>query len=208
MTLATALAGIDHHLWSSEPDVAQFLACLIRMHGFRDVVEVGVFKGLTACHLIDSLGPGGRYVGIDIEDHRPESVREYMTTERQTFLLGDSLVRLRQMGDHSADLIFLDGDHSLAYVRAEFLESLRVLKPRGIVCIHDYHSRGVRTWVDYLRHFSAFETLVLGTSENRGLAVVIPKNGVRSASTWFQVRFAVTRNPFMLRVREKLASLA
>jgi predicted O-methyltransferase YrrM len=207
MELREALAGIDHHLWSSEPDVAQFLACLVRMHHFTDVVEVGVFKGLTTSYIIDSLGSTGRYVGIDLEDHRCESVRAYMEATGHSFVLGDSIAQLKKLAGRSAHLIFLDGDHSLAYVKAEFLESLRILRPEGIICIHDYHSRGVRIWVDYVKRSSAFQTLVLNTSENRGLAVIVPAKGERSAGPLFRLWFALSRNEFALRVQGKLESM-
>jgi len=207
MQLQEALAGIDHHLWSSEPDVAQFLACLVRMHHCRDVVEVGVFKGLTASYLIDSLGSRGRYIGIDLEDYRCESVRAYMEATGHSFVLGDSRAQLKKLAGGSADLIFLDGDHSLAYVKGEFLESLRILRPKGIICIHDYHSRGVRIWVDYVKRCRAFETLVFNTSEDRGVAVIVPKKGMQSAGPLFRLWFALSRSQFALRVQGKLESV-
>lgn len=206
MNISEALGGIDPHLWSSEPDVARFLACLVEMHRFRSVVEVGVFKGLTTCHLIEGLGPGGTYIGIDIEDHRSTSVKVFMEEHGHRFLLGDSKGELSKLAPASADLIFLDGDHSLGYVSVEFLESLRILRPGGVICIHDYHSPGVRIWVDYVARFGAFSTLVLNTSEDRGLAVIIPKKGARSAGPWFRAWFKISRNAFMIRVREKLAA--
>jgi predicted O-methyltransferase YrrM len=207
MNLADAIGGIDHHLWSSEPDVGLFLSCLVKMHRLQSVVEVGVFKGLTASYLIDSLGPGGRYTGIDMEDHRCASVKAYMEEKGQDFHLGDSKRELAKLGTTSADLIFLDGDHTLPYVKAEFLESLRVLRRNGFICIHDYQTRGVRLWVDYVKRFRSFDTMVFNTSENRGLAVIVPKRGADSAGPWFKLWFSMTRNDFMIRAHEKFQAV-
>lgn len=70
MELEQVLAGIEDHLWSSEPDFGLFLVALLRMHGWRDVVEVGVFRGFTTARLLASIPSGGSFVGIDLEDHR------------------------------------------------------------------------------------------------------------------------------------------
>ena len=206
MDLEQALSGIDDHLWSSEADVGEFLACLVRMHSFQAVIEVGTFKGRTACLLIDSLGSGGTYTGIDLEDHRPDSVRKYMEINGHNVLFGDSLVELEKLPNRSADLVFLDGDHTLEYVKSEFLISLRLLREGGLICIHDYHSRGVRIWVDFVRRFGHFETLVLNTSENRGMAVIAPMKGARSAGIFFRVWFALLRNRLALRILDKFRS--
>lgn len=207
MKLEEVLSGIDHHLWSSEPDVSLFLSCLVKMHHLQVVVEVGVFKGLTASYLIDSLGPEGRYIGIDMQDHRCESVKAYMQERGHTFALGDSKDELAKLAPACADLIFLDGDHRLEYVKSEFLESLRILRGGGLICIHDYQTRGVRTWVDYVRQFRTFDSMVLNTSENRGLAVIVPRRGRDSAGWWFRFWFLISRNATMIRAREKCGSV-
>jgi predicted O-methyltransferase YrrM len=206
MTFEEAINGIDHHLWSSEPDVADLIASLIKLHSYKNVVEVGVFKGLTSSHIINSIGESGTYTGIDIEDHRAETVKKYMLAGGHTFNLGDSQLELKKMISSSADLIFLDGDHSLPYVKAEFLESLRVIKKDGIICMHDYNSQGVKLWVDFISRYKRFSTIVFNTSENRGIAVAVihkPKSFSSVTLGWFNL----TRSDFVIKVRDKLRKI-
>jgi hypothetical protein len=142
-----------------------------------------------------------------MEDHRCTTVKSFMLEKGQSFRLGDSRHELAQLPDASADLVFLDGDHTLAYVKAEFLESLRIVRNNGFICIHDYHARGVRLWVDYVRRRRGFEAMVFNTSENRGLAVVVPRRGRASAGAWFRLWFAISRNAFALGVRDRYRGL-
>lgn len=36
----------------------QLIAALIKLHSFKDVVEVGVFKGLTSSYMISNIAEG------------------------------------------------------------------------------------------------------------------------------------------------------
>lgn len=123
-----------------------------------------------------------------------------------TFNLGDSKEELKKLPSQSADLIFLDGDHTLPYVRAEFTESLRIIRKNGIICLHDYNSWGVKFWVDFIGKYRRFSTMVFNTSENRGIAVVIchkPKPISSLAMSWFNA----TRSDFAIKVRDKLRKI-
>lgn len=206
MTFEESINGIDPHLWSSEPDVADLISSLIKLHSYKNVVEIGVFKGLTSSHMINSIGDSGSYTGIDIEDHRADTVKKYMNSKGHTFRLGDSQSELKKLPSSSADLIFLDGDHTLPYVKAEFLESLRVIRKNGIICMHDYNSQGVKLWVDFIKKYKRFSTIVFNTSENRGIAVAVihkPKAFTSITLGWFDL----TRNDFSIKVRDKLRKI-
>jgi|LakMenEpi03Aug12_release.lakeMendotaPanAssembly.Ray.scaffolds.fasta_scaffold615918_2 predicted O-methyltransferase YrrM len=206
MNLEEVVKGIDHHLWSSEPDVGQLMAALIKLHSFKDVVEIGVFKGLTSSYMINSIGDG-TYTGIDMKDYRAETVKQYMLENKHSFNLGDSKAELKKLPSRSADLIFLDGDHTLPYVKAEFLESQRIIRPKGIICIHDYNCIGVKAWVDFISKFNRFSTIVFDTSEHRGVAVVICKEPSSNFSSLALSWFNVTRSDFFYKVRDKLKSI-
>jgi predicted O-methyltransferase YrrM len=205
MKFEEVIKGIDHHLWSSEPDVGMVIAALIKLHTYKDVVEVGVFKGLTSSYMIDSIAEGGSYTGIDMTDHRVDTVKQYMGNHK--FNIGDSKAELKKLSANSADLIFLDGDHTLPYVKAEFIESLRIIRKKGIICIHDYNSHGVKTWVNFIAEFKRFDTMVFNTSENRGIAVVRCKKPSRHFSGITMAWFNLTRSDFSFKVRDKLKSI-
>lgn len=180
MTLKQAIDGISYHLWSSEKPVGKFIVALSEMCNFKDIIEVGTFKGLTSCYIIDYVTRiDGTFTSIDIEDHRDESVKEYFKESKQKFILNNSLIELENFPDRSADLIFLDSFHGLEQVRSEFKKSERIIRQNGLICIHDYFSSdGVPVWVDYLKeeqfkgNLKYFEIVNLDTPEHRGFTIV------------------------------------
>jgi predicted O-methyltransferase YrrM len=181
MELKEALEGIQYHIWSSEKEVAEFLSSLINMTKAKVFIEVGTFKGQTSCYLIDNLKNKGKFYSIDIEDHRDESVKQYFEENKEncSFILGDSLEKLKGFAPNSADIIFLDSYHGLDQVRSEFKLSESIVKNNGYICIHDYFSSdGVPLWCDYIKdeqfkgNLRNMELINLDTPEHRGLTIV------------------------------------
>lgn len=207
MKLQDVISKIDYHQWSSEPDVGQFIASLIKLHNFHDVVEIGVFKGLTTSYILDSLPDNGTYIGIDIKDYRCDTVKQFMKEMGQEFVLGDSKVELANLETNSADLIFLDGHHTLDYVKREFKESIRIIRKDGIICIHDAHFQGVSILTNYVKQFRSFPTITFNTSDNRGITVIKCKDSKNKVSLWFDLWFAISRNSFVRRVNEKITAI-
>ena len=179
MTFEQAVKGIDGHVWSSEKEVGEFIVSLKHLCKFKDILEVGVFKGLTSCHILEDKKVGECYVAIDIEDHRPETVKEYFEEQGGDFVLGDSLVEMKKLPSNSFDLIFLDSYHGLEQVRSEFQIAEKLIRQNGLICIHDYFtSDGVPAWVDYLKEcqfkgeLPGLEIVNLDTPEHRGFTIV------------------------------------
>jgi predicted O-methyltransferase YrrM len=181
MTLQESIDGILYHLWSSEKEVGMFLVALCQLTKSKTVIEVGTFKGLTSSYLINELSKDGKFYSIDIEDHRDESVKQYFEENKEncTFILGDSLQKLKDFEPNSADIIFLDSYHGLEHVRSEFKLSERIIKQNGYICIHDYFSSdGVPQLIDYLKdeqfkgNLRGFEIINLDTPEHRGFTIV------------------------------------
>ena len=82
------------------------------------VLEIGTYDGNTALVLAANLAPEGQVITVDL----PPS----FDMEKQ-----DSLM-------YPFDLIFIDGCHSEAYVRADSQNALDHLAPRGVILWHDY----------------------------------------------------------------------
>jgi len=67
-----------------------------------------------------------------------------------THFLGDQLRLLKgttaqfsmMLPDHFFDLVFVDGAHDYTSVRLDLLLALRLIKPSGLLCGHDYYSDG------------------------------------------------------------------
>ena len=158
------------HGWNSEPDVCQFIGSLIKMNGYKNVLEIGVFEGETSVKMIEALPIGGKYTGIDINDYRKIDFNK--AGKGWNFILGESIKVLANMPEHHFDFIFVDGDHSWENVLPEFKEIERVIKPGGVIAYHDtIHIADVKKLIEYVNHYK-YNTITLNTSEGRGLSLI------------------------------------
>lgn len=158
------------HGWNSEPDVCQFIGSLIKMNGYKNVLEIGVFEGETSVKMIEALPIGGKYTGIDINDYRKLDFNK--AGKGWNFILGESINVLKTMPENQFDFIFVDGDHSWENILPEFKEIERVIKPGGVIAYHDsVHLPDVKKLIEYAHHYK-YNTVTLNTSEGRGLSLI------------------------------------
>ena len=158
------------HGWNSEPDVCQFIGSLIKMNGYKNILEIGVFEGETSVKMIEALPIGGKYTGIDINDYRKIDFNK--AGKGWNFILGESIKVLANMPEHHFDFIFVDGDHSWDNILPEFKEIERVIKPGGVIAYHDtIHIPDVKKLIEYVNHYK-YNTITLNTSEGRGLSLI------------------------------------
>jgi predicted O-methyltransferase YrrM len=158
------------HGWNSEPDVCQFIGSLIKMNGYKNVLEIGVFEGETSVKMIEALPIGGKYTGIDINDYRKLDFKK--AGKGWNFIIGESIKVLANMPEHHFDFIFVDGDHSWDNILPEFKEIERVIKPGGVIAYHDtIHIADVKKLIEYAHHYK-YNTVTLNTSEGRGLSLI------------------------------------
>ncbi len=158
------------HGWNSEPDVCQFIGSLIKMNGYKNVLEIGVFEGETSVKMIEALPIGGKYTGIDINDYRKLDFNK--AGKGWNFILGESIKVLANMPEDHFDFIFVDGDHSWENILPEFKEIERVIKPGGVIAYHDsIHLPDVKKLIEYAHHYK-YNTVTLNTSEGRGLSLI------------------------------------
>lgn len=104
------------------PDVIRFLIEITKPQSY---LELGLYEGETF-EVANSLV--SQCVGVDIKDVRKQKIGEFheMTTH-------DFFARNNQM----YDMIFIDADHSFKSVKADFLNSLNILRPGGTIILHD-----------------------------------------------------------------------
>lgn len=158
------------HDWNSEIDVCQFIGSLIKMNGYKNILEIGVFEGETSVKMIEALPIGGKYTGIDINDYRKLDFNK--AGKGWNFILGESIKVLANMPEHHFDFIFVDGDHSWDNILPEFKEIERVIKPGGVIAYHDtIHIADVKKLIEYVNHYK-YNTITLNTSEGRGLSLI------------------------------------
>lgn len=122
-----------------------FLYSLARLIGAGKIIEVGVRCGHSTAWLAEAAkcnAPDARVYAVDNWKQvsvGPAKARERL---RDLGLLGyvhlvtdDSLHYLKQQPPLSADLLFIDGDHSYAAVMADLQEAFRI--SRKAIVAHD-----------------------------------------------------------------------
>ena len=160
--------------WNSENECGLFMASLMKMAKYSTVLEIGVFEGETAQHLINALPKGGLYVGIDINDYRTDATKLYMADGGKAieFILGNSLDELANLPKNHFDLIFVDADHSWNAILPEFKLVEKLVARGGVIVYHDtIHLDGPKKLVEYAAHFG-YKNVTLNTTEGRGLSIL------------------------------------
>lgn len=99
-----------------------------------NLLEVGVFQGVTARGLMGRLRSKGRafdYTGIDI------TIQPEAQCEGMKMLCGDSFDVAGRIPDRSQHWILIDACHDFPHVVADFLAYKEKLKRHGLLLFHD-----------------------------------------------------------------------
>lgn len=130
----TAFAEVWQRL-DAEPQRFDFLNHCIQKRGFVDYLEIGVNNPATCFDLIEterkwSVDPGLEYA--------PNPVDFPMTSDAFFKSIADlRCERLPLPQDRKFDLIFIDGLHQAEQAWRDIENSLKHLRPGGIVMVHD-----------------------------------------------------------------------
>lgn len=122
------------------PGVATALTFLAATIGARTVVELGTGTGVSALALVAGMAPDGVLTSVDAnaECHRPARAAlaaSGVAAHRIRLIAGRALAVVPRLTDGAYDLVFLDADPA---ENADYLrESFRLLRPGGLVLIHD-----------------------------------------------------------------------
>jgi hypothetical protein len=133
------------------------LAALVRVRNARRVFEFGTFNGNTAYHFALNTELDAQIITVDIPPgatpalrsdvgdvaFRPDGTRHYRwygspVAAKIHPLLVDSACLDVEPYRQSIDLVFVDGAHSMAYIRNDTALALQMLRPGGIIVWHDY----------------------------------------------------------------------
>ena len=133
---------------------------LIKKFQLKKIVEIGLWKGATARHVLSERGDL-EYVGVDAYRVQPNNESEtYETGENGhewnhskmiadmesfesntpnfTFMHMMSAEASKKFDDASIDLIFIDGDHSYEGCHGDIEAWWPKIRPGGIMMGHDY----------------------------------------------------------------------
>ena len=125
--------------------------------GLQRIVEIGVWHGVTTRLLRGAMAPDGVIWAVDPFTPGRLGVslqqiiaRSTVNTEpngrvRWARTLGsDAAVTYASAGERPADMIFIDGDHSIDVVRADWEAWSALVAPGGVICLHDTRSTADR----------------------------------------------------------------
>ena len=128
-----------------------------------NILEIGTHVGASTVHIAAAMSPGSRLSTVDIQDVNDGPAAYWRTARLQrspkqmlvelnknldlSFVKSDFINFLKRT-DQRFDLVFLDGDHSMATVLKEIPLSLRILNRNGVVVLHDYFPQGKPLWSD------------------------------------------------------------
>ncbi|GAA2466098.1 O-methyltransferase [Streptomyces macrosporus] len=111
----------------------------------KAVAEIGTGTGVSGIHLLDGMRPDGVLTTVDTEPECQQIARQAFraagfAANRARFIPGRALDVLPRLADGGYDLVFCDGDRMECL---EYLgESLRLLRPGGLVCFEGVFADG------------------------------------------------------------------
>lgn len=127
------------------PSTGATLRMLAATAGAKAVAEIGTGTGVSGIHLLHGMRPDGVLTTVDPEPDRQQLARQAFrlagfATNRARFIPGRALDVLPRLADSGYDLVFCDGDRMEC---VDYLaESLRLLRPGGLVCFEGVFADG------------------------------------------------------------------
>ena len=119
---------------STEPWTQYLIASFVKSMGAKNVLETGTFHGFTTAWLAST---GAQIVSVDLEDRGGETFVSECGYDNVMFRLGDALEAMRNLPLDSFDIVFIDDDHHWPHVRKEILAAQRIVRPGGLILLHD-----------------------------------------------------------------------
>ncbi|BDH15067.1 MULTISPECIES: O-methyltransferase [Streptomyces] len=111
----------------------------------KAIAEIGTGTGVSGIYLLHGMRPDGVLTTVDLEPERQTFAKQAFRSagfagNRARFIPGRALDVLPRLADGGYDLVFCDGDlmECLEYLA----ESLRLLRPGGLVCFEGVFADG------------------------------------------------------------------
>ncbi|WP_328959290.1 O-methyltransferase [Kitasatospora purpeofusca] len=170
------------------PSGGACLRLLAAALGAKAVAEIGTGTGVSGVYLLRGMRSDGVLTTVDSEPVRQQLAKEAyqaagFAANRSRFIPGRALEVLPRLADGQYDLVFCDGDPAES---GQYLaESLRLLRPGGMVCfegvfqegrlaepeLQDPRTRSVRDLVRDVRESDALLPALLPVSDGLLCAV-------------------------------------
>lgn len=131
----------------------QVLIKLIKENDYRNIAEIGVYRGKTTRKILEAYGFEGltyNYLAVDPVHHIKLS--HYLRSKPGVhYIEMTSKEAAEHIGDRFLDLVFLDALHDYDHVMEDIKLWQPKIRPGGILCGDDYnqaHCEGVKQAVD------------------------------------------------------------
>nr|WP_276617640.1 O-methyltransferase [Streptomyces coryli] len=127
------------------PGTGAALRLLAATADAKAVAEIGTGTGVSGIHLLQGMRADGVLTTVDPEPERQQFARQAFraagfAANRARIIVGRAMDVLPRLADGGYDMVFVDGD------RTECLdclaESLRLLRPGGLVCFEGVFAEG------------------------------------------------------------------
>lgn len=154
------------------------------------LVEIGSFKGKSLCSVSDIIKSNSLKVfsidtfeGTESDNHDEawtkgmfqiftDNIEKFGITDKVTVLKGMSSDMVKHLENESADLVFIDGDHTYEGCYKDIVDYLPIVKIGGVLSGHDYNS--------------TFKGVIQATSELLGEVETFGK--LINNSIWYKVK--------------------
>lgn len=129
-----------------------FIIDMVREHNFNDIMELGVWRGENAKHILEKIYP--RHFWLVDNGYYPELMKWLDDTKKMVnvhYLKLESKLMAHFFKDEILDMIFIDANHSYESVKLDIELWTSKVKKGGVISGHDYnhhHGTGVKQAVD------------------------------------------------------------
>ncbi|GHA72784.1 O-methyltransferase [Streptomyces termitum] len=130
---------------SVSPGTGAALRLLAASADAKAVAEIGTGTGVSGIYLLLGMRPDGTLTTVDVQPEHQQLAKTAFRAagfagNRARFIPGRALDVLPRLADGGYDLVFCDGDR---YEYPDYLaESLRLLRPGGLVCFEGVFADG------------------------------------------------------------------
>jgi len=152
---------------------AEFMKQLILENGFTTCLETGVAYGAStvaicsALSVLESSGKVVRHYGVDPSQtdvfggSAMATLAECGLDHIFELCEGPSHLMLPKLLDRNVtvDFVFIDGMHTFDYTLLDLFFSDKLLRPGGVLCLHDMHLPSKRKAANYLMRYRKYVRL-------------------------------------------------
>jgi len=147
--IKTVFEGYDWNLSGGTKQAGILAAAFILANNVDTVIEIGIFNGFSSHILAKALASNTKHgflLSVDINPHaivRSQNITKGLPLTHKHFL-GDSkdIDYDKELWGRKPGLAFVDGNHEYFYAKNDLLKCYEVLKPFGIIILHDYSKAG------------------------------------------------------------------